>query len=120
MRGGQAALALNPDHAGFLASAGHSLASIRSEVVRKAVVGGREFGQSAGYMGRPPDPDRSFECFAAEDDLLVFVAGGGGLYSVAFPSWCAGPHVNRAVSIEIEVGQACDIPGLTSLRSPAG
>ena len=120
LRGGQAALALNPDHAAFLADAGYSLASIRSEVTRRAEVSGSDFARSAGYMGRPPDPDRSYQCFASEEDLVVFVAGGGGLYSVAFPSWCAGPHVNRAVSVEIEVGQACEIPGLAPLRSSDG
>lgn len=111
LRGGQAALAINVDHAGYLASKGHSLESVRNEVVARAVVAGRDKAASAGFMGRPPDPDASYPCFEADEDLLVFVAGGGGLYSVAFPSWCAGPHSNRAVTVEIEVGQACEIPG---------
>jgi hypothetical protein len=62
------------------------------------------------------DADRFYRCFKDPDDILVFVGGGGGLYSVAFPSWCAGPHKNRAVTVEIEVGQACEVPGLSDLK----
>ena len=112
LSGGQAALALNPDHAAFLAGAGYSLAQIRDCVVAESYVQGRVFGESAGYMGRKPTADKQYRCFENNDDLLVFVAGGGGLYSVAFPTWCAGPHKNRAITFEIEVGQSCEIPGL--------
>jgi len=113
LTGGQAALALNPDHASFLAHAGHSLTSIRDHVVDRSFILGETFATSAGFMGRQPQPGREYRCFDAHDDLLVFVAGGGGLYSVAFPSWCAGPHKNRAVTVEIEVGQSCEIPGFS-------
>ena len=115
LRGGQAALAINADHAGFLANAGYDLTSIRDAVVERASISGVEFAKSAGYMGKQPIADDDYRCFNAPEDLLVFVAGGGGLYSVAFPTWCAGPHVNRAVTVEIEVGQACEIPGLAAL-----
>ena len=115
LRHGQAALALNPDHAAALAAAGYTGASVRDAVVAGAVVSGAELAASAATMGRV-DPTRQYPCFREPEDLLVFVAGGGGLYSAAFPSWCAGPHRNRAVSVEIEVGQSCDIPGF---RSPA-
>ena len=110
LRGGQAALALNPDHAGFLANAGYDLASIRAEVVRRATITGAELARSAAYLGPIPKPDKEYRCFDSDEDLLVFVAGGGGLYSAAFPSWCAGPHKNRSVTVEIEVGQACAVP----------
>jgi|GEM_PF-3732811 len=114
LSGGQAALALNPDHAAFLASVGHTLESIRDQVVAQSFVLGEDFAQSAGYMGKPPQPEREYRCFDSNEDLLVFVAGGGGLYSVAFPSWCAGPHKNRAVTVEVQVGQACEIPAFAN------
>jgi hypothetical protein len=117
LRGGQAALAINPDHAGFLAGAGHDLGSIRDQVVERAFISGTDFAASAGYMGKPPAADGEFRCFDDPADLLVFVAGGGGLYSVAFPTWCAGPHKNRAITVEIEVGQACEIPAFASMRT---
>lgn len=110
LRRGQAALALNPDHAAALAAAGHDRRAVKEGVVGRAVVPGSVLGASAATMGSV-DPDREYSCFAEPDDLLVFVAGGGGLYSAAFASWCAGPHRNRAVSVEVEVGQACEIPG---------
>lgn len=119
LSGGQAALALNPDHAAFLANAGLSRDEVRNRVVSEAYLLGSELAQSAGYMGRKLDPQRKYHCFEHEEDLLVFVAGGGGLYSAAFPSWCAGPHVNRAISVAIEVGQACEIPALAGLTNAA-
>ncbi len=108
---GSAALALNPDHAAFLAGQGWTRADIRERIVEDAVVSGSDLARSAGFMGRKPSADKDRRCFAKAEDLLVFVAGGGGLYSAAFPSWCAGPHRNQAVTVEIEVGQACEIPG---------
>lgn len=119
LSGGQAALALNPDHASFLANAGWNSSSIRERVVSEAYVLGSELARTAGYLGEAPKPDREYRCFEHEEDLLVFVAGGGGLYSAAFPSWCAGPHNNRAITVEIEVGQACEIPGLAGLQPAA-
>lgn len=112
LRNGQAALAINPDHANLLAANGHTRASVAEAVVERAVVPGRELLRAAGSMGRV-DPDRDYRCFGAPEDLLVFVAGGGGLYSAAFPSWCAGPHRNRAITVEIETDQACELPWAT-------
>jgi hypothetical protein len=120
LTGGQASLALNPDHAALLHQRGHTRESIREGIVERAYLMGDELAKSAGYLGsRPPQPDRAYRCFESPEDLLVFVAGGGGLYSVAFPTWCAGPHTNRAVTVEVEVGQACEIPGFANLRTEA-
>ena len=115
LSGGQAALALNPDHASFLANAGLSRNDVRDRIVAESYVLGAELARSAGSMGRTIDPEREYRCFEHEEDLLVFVAGGGGLYSAAFASWCAGPHMNRAITVEIEVGQSCEVPGLAGL-----
>ncbi len=109
LRNGRAALAINPDHAAMLATNGHTRASIAEAVVERAVVPGRELLRAAGSMGRV-DPDRAYSCFASPDDLLIFVAGGGGLYSAAFPSWCAGPHRNQSITVEVELDQACEVP----------
>lgn len=115
LRAGQAALALNPDHAAFLKDAGWSRTQIRERVAEEATVLGADLAKSAGFLGRSPKPEKPYPCFASPEDLLVFVAGGGGLYSAAFPSWCAGPNKNQAVTVEIEVGQSCEIPGFSSL-----
>lgn len=114
LSGGCAALALNPDHAAFLAGQGWTRASIRERVTTEATVSGAELLKSAGYLGSKPSPEDIRRCFAKPEDLLVFVAGGGGLYSAAFPSWCAGPNRNQAINVEIEVGQSCEIPGFAT------
>ena len=44
------------------------------------------------------------------DDILVFVAGGSGLYSAVFPSWAAGAHGNAAVRETVVTGESCEIP----------
>ncbi len=113
LRGGQAAVAINPDHAALLAANGHDRGSIASAIVERAVVSGADLLRAAGSMGRT-DPTRTYSCFTDPSDLLVFVAGGGGLYSAVFPSWCAGPHRNRAVTVEIELDQACAVPWATT------
>ncbi len=113
LRGGQVALAINPDHAAALAAAGHDRASVCAALVERARVSGSAMSRTAAAMA-PPDVDRDYSCFRSPEDIVMFVAGGGGLYSSAFPSWCAGPHRNRAVSVPIEVGQSCEIPGFAS------
>lgn len=42
--------------------------------------------------------------------VIVFQAGGGGLYSAVFPSWGAGPHGNPWVNERIELDQARELP----------
>lgn len=114
LSGGQAAIALNPDHAALLHAYGHTRESIRQTIVEQAALTGSEIARSGAHTPAR-NPNRTYRCFRDEEDVLVFVAGGGGLYSVAFPTWCAGPHANRAVTVEIEVGQACEIPAFASL-----
>ena len=107
--GGAAVVVLNPDHARALAAAGHSRASIAAAICERAVVSPAAEGASLGGLATG-----SRHCFATPDDVLVLVAGGGGLYSVAIPSWCAGAHRNRAVTREVAIGQACDLPAAAS------
>jgi hypothetical protein len=94
--GGAAVIVLNPDHTAELAAAGHSEASVAQAVAARAMT----------LRGRP--------AFTDPADVLVVAAGGSGLYSAVMPSWCAGPHANRAVSVEIEIGQACEVPWMVA------
>jgi hypothetical protein len=90
--GGAAVVVLNPDHTAELASAGHTETTVASAVAERALTA----------RGKP--------AFRDPADVLVVAAGGSGLYSAVMPSWCAGPHANRAVSVEVELGQACEVP----------
>ncbi|MEZ5227856.1 MAG: hypothetical protein R2710_14625 [Acidimicrobiales bacterium] len=113
--GGQAALAISPDHAAMLAASRHTQASVAEAVVRTRDRRSKP-ACCTGSMGRV-DPEREYACFASPDDLLLFVAGGSSLYST-FPSWCAGPHRNQSVTVEIELDQACArCPGPTPDQS---
>ncbi len=92
--GGQAVVVITPDHIGELAAAGHDRASVAAAIADRAQT----------RDGRP--------AFESADDVLVVAAGGAGLYSYVFPTWCAGGHRNRAVTVPVEIGQACAIPGM--------
>jgi hypothetical protein len=91
---GQAVVVITPDRAGELAAAGHDRASISAAIADRART----------RDGRP--------AFASADDALVVAAGGAGLYSYVFPTWCAGAHRSRAVTRPVEIGQACALPGM--------
>ncbi len=108
IRGGQAALALNPDHAHALHSVGLGRADVQRELTDRAVVPADVIDAAAG-PSRSGGRDRP--CFAEPDDLLVLVAGGTGLYSAAFTTWSTGPHRNRAVTTPVLLDQACALPG---------
>ncbi len=101
--GGAAVVVLNPDHANALAAVGHSRSSIAEAIQQRALRPSRNETNLLGSSER--------SCFATPDDVLVCVAGGSGLYSVVMPTWCAGPHKNRAVTVAIAIGKACEIPG---------
>ena len=92
--GGQAVVVITPDHRGELAEAGHDRTSVATAIAERART----------RDGRP--------AFESPDDVLVVAAGGAGLYSYGFPTWCAGGHRNRAVTVPVEIGQACAIPGM--------
>jgi hypothetical protein len=65
----------------------------------------------------PGDDDDLREAFSAPEDILVTVAGGSGLYSMVMPTWCAGPHRNRAVCRRIETDVFCELPTATPAAS---
>lgn len=118
LRGGAAAVIVNPDHAAVLARAGYARADVQAALAarcgnRRAVLE----HQIPAYAGTG-DPDDWVACFADPADVLVVVAGGGGVYSAAIPTWCAGTHRTRAVSAVAWVDQSCAVPGLAVPADP--
>ena len=113
IRGGMAVVVLNPDHAAALARAGLSRADVQQAIHHRAVNTRAAVRHRAPTMAGRGEPDDLLHCFASPEDICLLVAGGGGLYSMVMPSWCAGPHRNRAVSVAVDLDQACVIPGLS-------
>lgn len=109
--GGQAVVVLNPDHAAAVAAGGMTRAEVQQAIWELAANPRSAVAARIPSMAGKGDPDDIVRCFRQPDDILVLVAGGGGLYSMVMPSWCAGPHRNRAVTTLIELDQACAIPG---------
>lgn len=118
IREGSIAVMMNPDHTDVLSRAGLSREDVQAELASRAAI-------SVGTMRRiSPDPQGRYE-EAADDELihvlkdpsrvLLFQAGGSGLYTMVMPSWCAGPHRNAIVHAEIELDQACEVPGMSEL-----
>ncbi len=119
LTGGAALVLLNPEHAAVLADAGldrHGIAErlhglckhSPAELARYAAAFAPRRTQADGR--RKQSADRPISCFADPQDILIAVAGGGGLYSMAVPTWCGGPHRNRAVTVAVETGQHCEVP----------
>ena len=109
LSGGAAMVLLNPSHASVLASVGLTRESVAQAIFERAENSAEDLARTgASGIGKVRDRVR---CFKSSDDVLIAVAGGGGLYSVAIPTWCAGPHRNRAVTVAIDLDQACEVPG---------
>jgi len=104
LTGGQAVLVLNPDHAALLAAAGLDREALQAELQARCEVPGAL--PSQGSFQR----EGRRQAYRAPEDILILVAGGSGLYSMAMPSWCAGPHQNRAVSRRVDLNPACEVP----------
>lgn len=111
LRGGAAVVVLNPDHTAVLDRAGHDRRAIAEALVDLAV-NRRDVLRAVNpaFAGAGNDHD-AISCFDDPDDVLVVAAGGAGLYSMVMPSWCAGPHRNRAVSVRFDPNPACELPG---------
>jgi len=99
---------LNPDHARVLTAAGLDRAAIQRELATRAVTPrSRLAALNTKMLMGIGDP---LPAVRDPAKVLVLTAGGSGLYSVVFPSWCAGPHGNVAVHEAIVLGQACAVP----------
>lgn len=108
---GAVTVVLNIDHAHVLAQAGHTRASIAEAIAKHAVHDADYLNELNPGFGRPSQGRVS--AVRSPDDIILLVAGGGGLYSAVMPSWAAGPHSNSAVHAPIEIDQACAVPWAT-------
>ena len=108
---GVAVVVVNPDHATALARAGYDRTKVSEALCELAVNRRGDLRRVNPSMARRGSDDDLVAAFARPEDILVVQAGGGGLYSMVMPSWCAGPHANRSVTRRIDLNPACEIPG---------
>lgn len=112
LRAGQAVVVLNPDHAAILHNAGLKRSNIQEQLFGLCSHTVAEISEVAGsFSPAGKDADKRFYAFSDASDIVVIMAGGSGLYSMVMPTWCAGKHKNRAITVPIDVDQFCEIPG---------
>lgn len=107
---GAVAVALNPEHVSVLAEAGMSRGDVQAELHRLAVnTRGHLRSLNTGFL-RDGDHEDLIHAVRRPSDIVVFVAGGSGLYSAVFPSWAAGAHRNAVVREAVVTGESCELP----------
>lgn len=113
---GTGVVVLNPDHANLLADAGLSREEVAQGIHAEANNLAKDLTDVGSFVARSSkaDPGDRLRAFRKPEDILVVVAGGLGIYSMVMTSWGAGPSRNPAISVEIEVDQACAVPWATS------
>ena len=112
LSGNAATVVLNPDHAAILARANMSRDAVAERLHALTAHSSTDLARVAGGFAKSKSDTQSpRHSFRSADDILILMAGGSGLYSMVMPSWCAGPHQNSAVSVQVEVDQFCEVPG---------
>ena len=84
--------------------------AVAARLQELCVVGRGELERFLPAFSGRGEAAQTLPCFHAPEDILILVAGGGGLYTMVMPSWCAGGHRNSAVSVVVETNQFCEVP----------
>jgi hypothetical protein len=106
---------LNPAHARALAKWGFDRNAIQRRLHELATNPKRLISTWATSRQYPPEQgDELVHAIASPDKVVVAVAGGEGIYSAVFNAWGAGEHGVLPVTQEIEIGQACELPGIAA------
>ncbi len=93
------------------------LARERTELHRLAVnTRGHLRSLNTGFLRAGADEDPIY-AVRRPDDIVLFVAGGSGLYSAVFPSWAAGAHRNTVVRETVVTGESCELPWAVAQNS---
>ncbi len=114
LRHGSLVVIMNPDHTAVLARAGLSREDVQAELAARAANSTAMLVRmgSVFHLGSDSPPDEMVPILKDPSRIVVFQAGGKGLYTMVMPSWCAGPHQNPVVHAEIDLDQACEVPGI--------
>lgn len=115
LRHGSLVVIMNPDHTAVLERAGLSREDVQAELAARAVNTAGELARVGSAFLDDRDPDEIVPVLKDPSRIVVFQAGGTGLYSMVMPSWCGGPHQNPVVHAEIDLDQACEVPWADTL-----
>ena len=117
LRHGAVTVIMNPDHTTVLARAGLTREDVQAELAARATNTAATLAHvgSAFYLDRDGPPDELVPILKDPSRIVLFQAGGSGLYTMVMPSWCAGPHQNPVVHAEIDLDQACEVPWADAL-----
>ncbi len=103
---------LNPAHARILAKYGFTRRLVQQRLHELATNPKRVVSSWATTRQYPAEEgDELVHAIASPEKVVVAVAGGEGIYSAVFNAWGAGEHGVLPVTKEIEIGQACELPG---------
>ncbi len=115
LTGGSAVVVLNPEHAQILSGQNMNRTQITRrlwELTHQPVARLQRYGgQFSAWLDGDASTLTQYPVFPQPENILVMMAGGSGLYSMVMPSWSAGAHRNSPVSVRVETGQFCEIPG---------
>ncbi|MGI9322011.1 MAG: hypothetical protein ACR2PJ_00375 [Pseudomonadales bacterium] len=114
LTGGAGIVVLNPDHAQIYAAAGWSRQDLQAALHERCHLAADKLVEmSPGFAPKKgKSKQERWSAFSSPEQILVLVAGGGGLYSMVMPTWCAGAHKNAASSVAVEADFFCEVPGL--------
>jgi len=112
---GSAVVVLNPDHANLLAASGLDRRRIAEELYDRCKIDVEELRQLVPNFAGDPDATGDRYAFSGPEQIIILMAGGGGLYSMVMPSWCAGANRNSPSSVVVESEFFCEVPGLAAL-----
>ncbi len=114
---GPVIVVLNPIHAQVLADAGLSREDVCDRLVELAVTPNSVMrGWATKQM--IPDGEGDLTALRGPEDIVLIVAGGGGMYSAVFSGGLAGS--THPVHAPIGFDFSCELPGVPPSHSPLG
>jgi len=108
LTGGSALIILNPEHAAVLADAGLNRTTISEELHTRCLHTEKDIKRLVPAFSSNREGNRN--AFTGPEQILIMMAGGSGLYSMAIPTWSAGAHKNSPSCEKIETDFFCEIP----------
>ncbi|MCY4618386.1 MAG: hypothetical protein OXD50_07525 [Chloroflexi bacterium] len=106
---GPVIVVLNPIHAGVLANAGLSREDVCERLTKLAVTPNAVM-RGWATKRRIPEGDGDLPALRGPEDIVLIVAGGGGMYSAVFSGGLAGS--THPVHAPIDFDFSCELPGL--------